>query len=59
MVYWEFYLDKHLGEYTLGEILFGNFCMLYLGRWEKAFSIQMSINEVSSMLDMHACNQES
>jgi hypothetical protein len=29
--------DKHLGEYRLGEILFGNVFKLNLGRWEKAF----------------------
>ena len=31
-------LDKHLGEYTLGEVLFGKVFKLNFGRWEKALS---------------------
>ena len=31
-------MDKHLGVYTLGGILFGKVFKLYLSKWEKASS---------------------
>jgi hypothetical protein len=37
-----FILIKHLGDYTLDKILFGEILKLILGRWEKALSEDMS-----------------
>ena len=42
-------LRKDLGEYTLGEVLFGKVCKLNPGRWEKLCpkigNNEMSANE--------------
>lgn len=57
-----FSLEKHLGEYTHGEILFGKVFKLNHGRWEKT----LTEDEVSTklirafhltMVGIHACNQ--
>ena len=37
-----FILIKHLGDYKLDEILFGEVFQLNLGKWEKALSEDMS-----------------
>lgn len=38
MVQWVVALSKHLGEYTLYEILFGKGLKLNLGGWKKVLS---------------------
>ena len=52
-VYWEFSLDKHFGEYTLGEILVGKAFMLCLGKWKKALSEDSNQRVVSLMRACH------
>jgi hypothetical protein len=47
-----FILIKHLGDYTLDKILFGEILKLILGRWEKALSEDIH-NEVSTNDSCH------